>query len=163
MNDMAQKNLFKLAKGSVKTPEKEDVKPVLTPEEERDLKAKQKVKELLQDVPMTIAEKEELLEIESTPKKEGEWLEEQVNLLSEQVETLRNELAQSKEDYQKIFTEYQYVKNNDDSELKPIIIRLFNEIQDNHISMGRNFIIHPPSFLERLIMFFPFLAKEKRY
>lgn len=180
---MAKTNLVNLAKNKKKPIAKKSEKEVvvieekpITPAEERDLKAKQKVKELLQDVPMTLEKKDDLLEVEIEPQKEGnEWLEEQVTLLGDQSENLRNELAQTKEDYKKIFEENQRLKNNigiptpnngvvmNDEVTKANVLRIFNEIQDNYLAMGRNFIIVPPAFLNRLVMFFPFLESHKKY
>ena len=185
---MAKKNLINLAKGGgkkkpvpeVKKPvvKKEVEKPQLTAEEERDLKAKQKVNELLKDVPLTLEKKEELLEIdEPTPTVEHgmEWLEEQVTLLNEQNELLKSELALAKGDYARIFEDYQNLRNGvagsaGDGAIRIKVIELFNEIQTNHVKLGTdpntgigNFRIYCPGFLNRLITFFPFLAEYKRY
>ena len=49
------------------------------------------------------------------------------------------------------------------------LYKLFNEIQDNYISMynpatGKSgLVIAPIAFMNRLIMFFPFLESEKKY
>ena len=110
---MAKSNLVKLAKGGGKKataekPVEKVVEKTLTPEEERDLKAKQKVTELLKDVDLTAPKKEDdLLEVDNDAVKSGEWLEEQVTLLSEKNEILRTELAQAKEDYAKLFQQLQ--------------------------------------------------------
>jgi len=69
---MAKSNLVKLAKGGKNTKTKPATKPAvknveekpLTPEEERDLKAKQKVKELLSDVLLVPPTSDEVLELE---------------------------------------------------------------------------------------------------
>jgi hypothetical protein len=175
---MAKQNLVKLAKGNAgktttakpkttKAPAKKAEKP-LTPAQERDLKAKQKVEELLQDVELTPKKDEELLEVESEPIKGVDWLEEQVTTLSDENTRLKGELTVAKRDYEKLFAEFQKVKTggvsvSDDSALKVNIIKLFNEIQANHMALGRNFVIVPPAFLNRLIMFFPFLNDEKKF
>ena len=172
-----KENLMKFAKGDdkkAKTPakKKEVAEKVLTPEEERDLKAKEKVATLLEGVDLTLKKGgDDLLEIDTPPKENGDyqWLEEQVQKLTEENERLNSEAAVAKADYAKIFETYQQLKNgavsgspeNGDNRLK--VIQLFNEIQANYVSMGKNFIIHPPSFLLRLIMFFPFLENERRF
>jgi len=179
---MANKNLVKLAKGSgnktktsttKKSTEKKVVEKPLTSAEERDIKAKQKVQELLEGVPHTSLKNDEIFEIESEGnEKSVEWLGEQVSKLSENNEKLKSELVLTKEDYLKILTDYQKLKQGgdvilsdtaSDTALKVSIIKLFSEIQANYIALGKNFVIVPPAFLNRLIMFFPFLASEKRF
>jgi hypothetical protein len=180
---MAKSNLIKLAKGSdkkekvVKKPVEKKVKEVpLTPEQERDLKAKAKVDELLQGVDLTLKKPdEELLEMEAPEgSKDVEWLEEQLGILSDENARLKGELEVAKGDYGKLFAEFQKVKQGGQNEVmlvnpesdgavKESVIKLFNEIQANHISMGRNFVIVPPAFLNRLIVFFPFLQDLKRF
>lgn len=176
------KNLMNLARGSNKKPvakktvEKKVVAKTITPAEERDLKAKAKVEELLQDVNLSPDRKDDLLEIETEneqPKKGAEWLEEQVTLLTEKNELLRSELALAKEDYTRIFHENQRIKSgtgSNDGAVAAKVIELFNELQENHIKMGTdrntgvgNFRIFCPGFLNRMITFFPFLASVKRY
>jgi hypothetical protein len=175
---MAKKgsNLIKLAKNNktkdskISMPEK-DEKIIISPEEERDLKAKAKVEELLQDVQLTSEKKEEeLLEVDEEPK--GiEWLEEQIQLLSDANENLKAELILTKEDYSKIFEENQRLKDGvGDGAIKLKVIELFNEIQNNHLQLGSdpitnigNFRIYCPGFLNRLILFFPFLESVRKY
>lgn len=190
---MEKGKLMGIAKGKDKKPEKpaNTKKPVVkkevekpkTPAEERDIKAKQKVQELLKDVDLTLdktAESDdELLEVAESEKPVDvslEWLEEQITSLSEVNEGLRIENAQMKEDYRRIFEENQRIKNgagitmnNDDSALKQSISKLFNEIQTNYLAMGKdmngfpNLVLPPVAFMNRLIMFFPFLQNEKRF
>ena len=177
---MAKKNLISLAKsGNKSTPTKKIVEKVAekpkTPAEERDIKAKAKVEELLQDVQLTPDKKEDLLELEKEEVEApgAEWLEEQVSLLSEQNDSLRSELALAKADYSKIFEENQRIRNgtgSNDGAVAAKVIELFNELQDNHIKLGTNpntgvgnFRIYCPGFLNRMITFFPFLATARRY
>lgn len=174
-------NLIKLAKGSDKkaTPAKKavvkEVEKVLTPEEARDVKAKEKVKELLEGVDLSLKSKnnDELLEVEEEPKG-SEWLQEQVSLLASENQILKNELDMAKDGYAKIFAENQRIKSGtgiaDDGEIKGQVIKLYHELQSNYMNMGKdqytgepNFRIVPGSFLNRLILFFPFLQKEKRF
>ena len=176
-------NLVKLAKGKKETPAapavKEEVKApekVLTPEEERDLKTKAKVDELLDGVKLTLepeVKKDDLLEVVEDDEPKGvEWLEEQMSRLIEENEKLKAEANLAKEDYQHLFAAFQQQKNavvlNDnpnasDTLLKTKVVQLFNEIQANHLALGRNFIIVPVAFLNRLILFFPFLEDQKRF
>lgn len=175
---MAKSNLIKMATGSnkkekpvKKSVEKKVVEKPLTPAEERDLKAKAKVDELLQGVELTIKKEDDLLEVENeTVDKNIEWFEEQLTLLSDENTKLKGELEVAKGDYGKIFAELQKKQGSVvqsggevDTALKAKVIQLFTEIQANHISMGRNFVIVPAAFLNRLIMFFPFLQNEKRF
>jgi hypothetical protein len=178
-------NLAKLAKSNDKKKDnvnkkltevkKTEVKP-LTPEEERDLKAKQRVEELLQDVSLKLTKDEkpeELLEVDDGEKvKNIEWFEEQIEALSAENALLKRDAEEAKENYAKILATLKQTKetgavmltnDNVDTELKAKVVRLFNEIQANHLSMGKNFIIVPVAFLNRLIMFFPFLQDERRF
>jgi hypothetical protein len=176
-------NLVKLAKGKKEAPVapavKEEVKvpeKVLTPEEERDLKAKAKVDELLDGIKLTpdTEKKDDLLEVadEDEEPKGVEWLEEQMTRLVEENEKLKAEAELAKGDYAKLFAAFQQQKNtvvlNDnpngtDTALKAKVVQLFNELQANWLSLGHNFIIVPPAFMNRLIMFFPFLEDQKRF
>jgi len=184
---MAKKenNLVSLAKGGRKpaAPAKKPAtrKPAAkaaakpkTAEEERDLKAKAKVEELLGDIELTPKKKEELLEFVDDASKGGqEWLEEQVTSLSEVNEGLRAELAVAKEDYKKIFEENKKIKSGagiqDDGTAKTNVIKLFIELQDAFIAMGKNpqgvpnLVIYPVAFLNKLLVFFPFLKEHKKF
>jgi hypothetical protein len=174
-------NLMKLAKGKKETKvpaiKKEEVivpEKVLTPEEERDQKTKAKVNELLNGIKLTPdvdEKKEELLEVEEEPKG-VEWLEEQMSRLTEENEKLKAEANLAKEDYEHLYSTFQQQKNgvvlNDnpnasDTLLKTKVIQLFNEIQANHLALSYNFVIVPVAFLNRLILFFPFLDEHKRF
>jgi len=181
---MAKSNLIKLAKGTTKKAEpakkaeKKEVEKPLTPAEERDLKAKAKVEELLQDVSLVPQSKEEdkgdetLIELDEV--KGTDWLTEQVTALNAENDLLKADLAIAKEDYRRIFEENQRIKSgagiSDDGEIKTKVVELFNELQNNYISMGvnqmtgaPNFIIRPVGFMNRMIVFFPFLQKIKKF
>ena len=183
---MAEKNLIKIAKGNsngkkpavtAKKPvEKKVVENKLTADQERNLKAKQTVEKLLEKVDLDITSSkkdEELIELDSGPKSGVEWLEEQIGRLSEENSALKSELELSKADYAKMFDDYRRLKGggesvvlsnpDENSALKVGVIKLFNEIQANYLAMGKNFVIVPPAFLNRLIMFFPFLQDEKKF
>lgn len=180
---MAKSSLVKLATGGKKTTpvkkeEKKVVEKKLTPDEERDLKAKERVKELLQGVDLSLEKKneDELLEMDEpqTMVEGKDWLQEQVSLLASENELLKIDLANAKEGYAKMFEELQKVKANGgaqgDSELMKGILTIFHELQSNYVKNPGNrqdgipnFVIVPPAFLNRLIMFFPFLQQEKRF
>jgi hypothetical protein len=182
---MTQKkdNLMKLAKGVDKKTKtlivkKEEVnvpeKKVLSPEEERDLKTKEKVESLLDGIDLTVKtdeKKEELIELDPEPEsKDINWLEEQVTKLGEENENLKSEIVLAKADYTKLFEAFQEQKNgvtlnnsNSDGQLQLKVIQLFNEIQAQYLSLRNNLIIYPEAFLNRLILFFPFLEYKKRY
>ena len=180
------KNLVKLAKANkttkksvAKSQTKKSSEKKLTPIEERDIKAKKVVEELLENSSLITLNKnkEEILELDEENSQESkgiEWLEEQIQLLTEQNENLRSELDLVKEDYRKILNENQNLKNSlgisdNDINVKNNVMALFNEIQENHIRMGidRNGIgnlrIYCPAFLNRMIKFFPFLDEIKKY
>jgi hypothetical protein len=181
---MAKSNLMKLAKGTEtktkpqpkKTEAKKVVEKPLTPEQERDIKAKAKVDELLQHVDLIPkTSQDDLLEVVPENEVKGtEWLEEQVSKLGEENEKLRAEAAIAKEDYAKL---YQQVKggvvpaaNSTDGLMKVKVTQLFNELQAAYFSMGMspntgepNLIIYPVAFMNKLILFFPFLQNEKRF
>jgi hypothetical protein len=175
-----QNNLAKLAKGGsnknkpiVKKEEEKVVEKVLTPEEERDLKAKARVDELLEGVDLTIKKDDDLLEVESETEvapKGTEWLEEQIQRLAEENEKLKTEAEIAKGDYAKIFQAFQELKNgvtlsrpDTGVEIKTKVIQVFNELQSNQLALGDNFIIYPVAFMNRLVMFFPFLEEHKRF
>jgi hypothetical protein len=141
---------------------KKPVENKLTAEQERDLKAKQKVEELLQDVDLS-PKKEELLELVEDEKQEPkgvEWLEEQLEILVKRNKELEAENQQLKESG---------VVPND--EVRDAVVRLFDELQGNYLKMGQhptipnrgNFTIFTPGFLTRMIKFFPFLNDYKKY
>ena len=176
-------NLLKLAKGTSEkkaTPAKKTTKvveKVLTPDEARNLKAKETVKNLLDGVDLEITtKKEELLELatDNGPEKSGDiWLQEQVALLASENEILKTELMVAKNDFQKLLNENQTLKNGggaNDGNIKAGVLTLFHEIQSNYMKMGfdpmthnPNLIIPPAAFMNRMILFFPFLQQEKRF
>ena len=185
---MAKGNLINLAKkGNEKkinpSAKKTEVKKVvekvvvLSPEEERDLKAKEKVKELLKDVDLTPDKdkNDELIEVDTEMDEPVgvEWLEEQLSLLTEQNSALKAELDLTKADYAKLFTEFQCLKSGGvigDDKTMETVINLFNEIQAHYFQCGfhpttgaPNLILYPVAFMNRMILFFPFLGQYKKY
>ena len=178
----SNKSLVNLALGGNKkaTPAKKKevvVEKKLSPEEERDLKAKETVKNLLDGAEINLTPKpkeEDLLEVDETQVKSADWLQDQVALLTSENELLKGELAVAKGDYQRIFNENQRIKAGagvqNDEELKKGVLTIFHEIQSQYMKNPGfrpdgipNFFILPVAFINRLIVFFPFLAKEKRF
>lgn len=171
---MVTKNLAKIAKGggkkNVTTPQVEKVveKPK-TPEEERDLKAKQKVEELLQGVEFT--PKKEEPETIVVNKGGAEWLEEQVVLLSDQAEKLKTELAQAKEDYTRIYQELQNKKGNPNNLLNETLVQnvliMFNELQNNFTGRNQERFAHDivkiEYLLKQMLLLFPFTEQYRRF
>lgn len=115
--------------------------------------AKNKVNELLYGTDISDSIKDEIIELDNKKVKEMEWLIETNKQLTDEVERLDKELKNS--------------GGND--QLKNQIIRVFEEIQNNYLKMGvnsfgeSNLRIAPASFMNRLIMFFPFLGEYKRF
>lgn len=148
---------------------KKVVEPVLTAEQERDLKAKAKVEELLEDVQLTPEKKEEeLLILDETPEepKGIEWLEEQLSLLSQDNARLKaeNEVLVGEN------MQFRAGGNAPNDEVTVNVINFFDELQQNHLKMGTNpqtgvgnFRIYCPGFLNVLIKKFPFLEQYKNY
>jgi len=192
---MVKKNVIDLAKGSTdkkktstkrkttakkkptstrKTSTKKN-EPTLTPEQERDLKAKAKVEELLETSSINnLTKKDDIIELDETKNepKGIEWLEEQLTLLSEKNKELTTKMEEVKIDFEKVLKENQELKSgggSGDGDVKKAVISLFNELQENHIKLGvdkngiGNFRIYCPGFLNRMIKFFPFLNEIKRY
>ena len=166
---MAKKNVIGLAKSGTATAKKPAArkpaarkrKPVVkepTAEEIRDKKAIETVNKLLEDSPIVTLDKkeEDLLILDETPEepKGVEWLEEQVTLQAQQIEGLRGELAEARLENPPAVTT---------SKVDGKVIELFNELQENYGRMGPNFEVRFPAFLNRMIMFFPFLAQHKKY
>jgi hypothetical protein len=177
---VTNKNLLKLAKGDDKkaSPAKKTsvkkTEKVITPEEQRDLKAKAKVKELLEGVTLAPKKEEELLEITQEEQHGTDWLQEQVALLSSENALLKTDLAVAQDNYAKIYEENQRIKTGagiqDDGAMKNGVLTIFHEIQSNYLKNPGNtqygtpnFVIVPAAFLNRLIMYFPFLQQEKRF
>ena len=168
-------NLVGLAKGTKKTtaaPKKPTPKVVEKPktqEEVRDIKAKQKVEELLQSVelmPNKIVKEEAEVIIKGG---EGiEWLEEQLSLQTEQIEVLKTELAQAKDDYTRLYQNQNKGSNSMLTETtNQNILLLFNELQGN--LLGNNpektswETVSVRHILNQLMQLFPFTENYRRF
>lgn len=149
-------------------------KKVLTPEEERDLKAKQKVEELLSDVEFLpkSEEAETVVEtvVETKTSNEGvEWLEEQVNLLTEENSALKIELQQAKDDYGRLFNDFQNkgTSNPANDVVSHNVLVLFNELQNNF--MGNNqqrtqwTSVQISHILKQMLVLFPFTKDYQKF
>jgi len=172
-----KKKLIILAKGgnkkvaTAKKPVEKMEEKKLTPTEERDLKAKQKVEELLQDVSMSPMKEEETL-IELDEPKGTEWLSEQVSALTAENEVLKGELLAAKNDYKKVFEENQKIRSGNSNNLvnetiTQNILILFNELQNN--KLGHNpertiwTIVNVDHVLKQMLSLFPFTANYKKF
>jgi hypothetical protein len=172
---MAQKgrSLVSLATGKKTVAKKpEVVVKAKTPEEIRDLKAKETVSKLLGDVNLTPNENANTTQAPvGDVKPVGvEWLQEQVALLASENENLKIELDKAKNDYVKIFEKHQAGGVQDSSDVTNNVLSVFHELQSNYLKNPGltpggtpNFIIMPQPFLNRLINYFPFLQNEKRF
>lgn len=171
---MAQKgkSLVSLATGKKTVANKKpEVVKANTPEEIRDLKAKETVFKLLEDVNLAPNENTTPNSVVESKKPVGvDWLQEQVELLASENESLKIELEQAKNDYAKIFEKHQSGGVQDNSDVVNNVILVFHEIQSNYLknpgltpSGTPNFIIIPQAFMGRLINYFPFLQNEKRF
>lgn len=150
-------------------------KKILTPEQERDLKAKQKVEELLQDVNLTPNKQEEEIVNEITPTnsevKNIEWLEEQVSRLGEQNEFLKSENDQLRLDYDKLYAETQNKKNSgntlESETYVQNIISLYMELQNNLLGHNKERVSWSTAnikiLLDKLNVLFPFTEQYKKY
>lgn len=159
-----KKNLAGLAKGKAKTTKTTTTtakkKTSNLEVDERDLKAKQKVEELLQDIKLTKDDEKQPEKVED--KKGVEWLEEQLQTLTERNEVLEKEAVEAKENYKKLHERMNSTPtSNPDVEAK--VVQLFDELQNGYLRYGKNFIVYFPAFLNRMILFFPFLEKYKKF
>lgn len=174
---MSTKNTVGIAKGNARKaaakkpatrkPAAKKAAPPLTPEQERDLKAKEKVAELLKDSPLSES-KEDLLVLDEDPKG-SEWLQEQLPLLTQKIEGLQTEL-QTEQGKNAMLTKKLEDTGGGDGEVTKAVHMLFDELQTNYVKMGKNqqtggpnLVIAPTAFLNRLIQLFPFLAKKKQF
>lgn len=137
--------------------------------------AKKKVEELLNDVELKPKkEKEDLIELDENPK-DIKWLQNQVSILTEQNEKLESEAKEAKENYKKLFQQYEAIKNDTniestnmipDSMMKNGIIEEFVAAQDNFLGLNperRRYsdmkILH---FLRRMLKRYEFLNEYKK-
>ena len=122
-----------LKRASVKNKEVEPKKGVVekTKEEkeyEIELRAKEKVSKLLEDMPVeSVVVKTDKLQ-DSKEKKTVEWMEEQIQMLTDQNAKLEAQNDQLKNDYNKLFDQYQSSPSADSDHLKRGIEEIFFEL-----------------------------------
>jgi hypothetical protein len=201
---MAKKSISALAKGkATKTPRtnKSTVKSSRTRKinknktevpknktEERDIKAKKKVEELLKDVDLSNPKEKELVvkDASDTPTSKEEknnlnWLEEQVNILSSENTKLKNDLAIAKDDYIKIHNQLtakiNELKNQPQQENRlPLqssdttnqnVLKLFNELQNNYTGNNPEKTPWSTASIKHLLItmtqLFPFLQEHRKF
>jgi len=146
-----------------------------------DVKAKERVNKLLDDVNLTPKKGEgdnNLLELNEKNVQSLEWLQEQIDKLSTENEKLKKEAEEAKENYKKLYSQYQAVTNgknitNDknnlvpDSMIKNGVTDLFNEFQKNYLGQNQQKIryteIKLPHLMNKMIKKFSFLKEIKRF
>lgn len=171
-----KKNLLELAKTKVTPKNKKKEKTI-------DVKAKETVERLLELVDVdTPNESTKIIEsdtgfqnTEIVDMSDIGWLQEQLQKLSEENETLKLETEEAKNNYKKLFETHgnhgdefsEEVKIVPDSIIKTNIVSLFTDVQDNF--QGRNpertqyKNIVPVPFMMKMIQMFPFLNELKRF
>jgi len=90
------------------------------------------------------------------------WYEEQLNDMYAKYELLQKENEVLKIQQGNGNTSLDSESTND-KKVRETVLVLFEEIQTGYMNLGRNFIIYPKGFLERLIMFFPFLSNYRKF
>ena len=137
-------------------------------------KAKQKVEELTGSLTLSLPSdsititnnaKTTNKTIKSVASNKGkEWLEEQVNALANENERLRSELANAKQDYQKLRNSSETTPNDDVLQIQANVRSLFNELNNNYL--GKNNTKTPyrdvkiKAILEKMLQRFSFLLKK---
>jgi hypothetical protein len=175
MKDTKNKKLIGLATGKKTTTAKVVKKPVvvekkITPEEDRNIKAKQTVERLLEGSSLIPKKDEPIFEL-ITEKNQGnvEWLEEQLALLTSENEVLKNELATAKNDYAKLLNKTQNNGSNEfaNETINQNILALFNELQNNLLGHNQERTVwttaNIPHLLNKMLLMFPFTANIKKF
>jgi hypothetical protein len=176
---MAKNSLIKLAKGTdrnivvkpkaTKSAEKKSEKKPLSPEEERDIKVKERVDELLDGVDLKPKKDDELLEVENESPKGTEWLTEQIAALTTENELLKGELTVAKADYSKIFIENQRLRSgaNASTTSDNNILTLFNELQNHYLkyppAIKNQTDVNVKYLLDKMCDLFPIVLRVKRF
>lgn len=147
-------NVVNLAKNKT-TSKKPTISKAKTENKTATEKAKEKVQELLSDVNLEKRDKESFELIEETPEKikGAEWLEEQVQKLTEVNEKLNKE--------------NQELRIKDSSSTEASVIRLFNEFQTEYLKHSPQTMayttIYLSALMNKMLGTFPFLQGHKRY
>jgi hypothetical protein len=173
-------NVTKLAKNSSKTNTNKKTTEKKQESTNIDVKAKERVNKLLDDVNLTPKKGEgdnNLLELNEKNVQSLEWLQEQIDKLSTENEKLKKEADEAKENYKKLYADYQANNNGKannnkdnlvpDSMLKNGVIDLFTEFQKNFLGQNPQKIryseIKLPHLMNKMIKKFPFLKEMKRF
>jgi len=172
---MAKKNLASLTKGGETTTKRKRGRPpkkkttettkkttTQTKKEEPlsfDERVKEKVDGLVADfdlIPKDLRSKKE--ENEQTSEEKAVTTEEKKSMewLSGELEKLVGENMELKKKIEQYEKQPNKASGNT-GEVERKVIELFGELQLNHKRWGKNFIIDPPSFIQRMTKFFPFL------
>jgi len=148
-------------------------KKTTTREEDRDIKAKQTVKELLEGVSLIPKDKEVFeLDVEAKTPVGEDWLQEQVSLLGSENENLRIELANAKDNYAKLLAQTQQFKGDNpngfiNETITQNILILFNELQNNLLGHNAEKTVwttaNIPHLLKKMLLMFPFTAEIKKF
>lgn len=130
--------------------------------------AKQKAEELFSDILTEIAPKKvEAKKVEPKPTVQElnstSWLEEQVQALSEQVETLEQKLADKTLEYQKLLASKNsapQVDSNIVNGIKLIFDELRNNYEGNNVTRTRYTDAKIKILLDKFVRLFPFLNDD---
>jgi hypothetical protein len=172
-NSQVQTKVTPIVKSKVVEPKTIEEPKIVTP--------KEMISNLLEDIntltkaPVEVVIPDEI-QLTTEEKEASTWLQEQVALLSEESELLRSEIRALQAENDGLRNNYGGVhenglnSENNDNRVASSVINLFNELQNNLISMGvnqqtgkPNLFIAPVEFLKRMIMYFPFLDNEKKF
>ncbi|MFW5895687.1 MAG: hypothetical protein ACOCT9_02975 [archaeon] len=143
-----------------------------------DVKAKERVNTLLDDVNLTLKDNESnVLELNKNNIESLEWLQDQIKSLSEENEKLKNEKEEAKTNYKKLHSQYKELIDSGgdkkqekelipDSMLKNGITELFTEFQKNFLGQNpektRYSEIKLKHLMTKMVNKFPFLKEKKR-
>lgn len=169
------KSLLQLAKKKVTPSDKKTEKKI-------DVKAKEKVERLLEFVDIEDTNIQQTKQMESGPKDIGTadmsdigWLQDQLQKLSEENESLKAETEEAKNNYKKLFESHDNRGDESsvgaqmipDSLIKTNVVNLFTDVQDNFQGRNRERTqyknIVPVPFMMKMLTMFPFLNEHKRF
>lgn len=147
--------------------------------------AEQRVKDLLKDVDFKPKkEEDDLLELDEDDgqPKSMEWLEEQVGALGTENERLRSEAGEAKENYSKLYTRYEQLRNGGeatgeapipqdtlvpDSLVKRGALSLFDEFQTEYlrhrVEVRSQTKITLVALIQKMLNEFPFLSEYRKF
>ena len=170
-NETSSTPTKKRGRPAKKKVEPQTTKKVEEPVETAESKIEKRVQNLLGDFDVLSPKKEaEKLEQqqkqqETQPenKNDIEWLSDELDRSTQENNELKKELNLYKEELKRVMGENNIDDNRSNQIIKRQVIELFSELQTNYIKLGRNLIINPPNFINRMIKFFPFLEEYKTF